>query len=51
MRSNRARLKLTVNLNPISEIESSIMSQFILGTSTHPQKIFLQTEIFGRKEK
>jgi len=46
-RKNRARLKLTAKLNLILEIENSVMSRFILGTSTHPPKIFLQTKIFG----
>jgi len=39
-------LKLTAKLNPISEIESSIMSQFILGMSTRLPKFFLQTRVF-----
>jgi len=44
-------LKLTIKLNPISEIEISVMSQFILETSTHPPKIFRQTRVFGEKSK
>jgi len=44
-------LKLTAKLNLISEIENSVMLQFIWGTLTRHSKIFLQTQVFGRNSK
>jgi len=44
-------LKLTTKLNPILEIESFVISQFILRTLTHFPKIFLQTQVFDEIPK